>query len=595
MAIFYCSSQYAYGRTKIVVSQSDDLVSVFAKKNTRFIIKEDIDLGRKKVTIGDGGVLVFRGGSLANGTVVGNLTHIKAGNYEIFKRGYTRYRAYVRVGSKESTPPSLQKEYHNCLIIEGTWNNKKCGTNWTGLLNNSNEDVMLAIKNYVALHSEGANVKLPTINAYGYEMTKLQGNHAIDLNYSTISYPDDLRVWEDVSIKLPEGATPCSLESGYGLISLSNNTKLSNLTLDGKSTKRQDEKVRLGVSCLVSIGCSKNVTLENVKIFNALGPGMTAQAGSKDITFRNCTFSNIGEHVLYSHQYQGYCHFEGCTFDTWDSERISVYRNGLNYVYNYSPTINAAGIPYDEIYQFDLTFNRCTFVNPERITSQGRTLGGFITGNFPIIVNVVNSKFIGTMPAFNPGGGSTPTEALGKPYKMVVRDCDGAPYVYPSKANYNILTEFYNCTNLPFRTVFAKRYENCELELDLYEDNTENVSTSFYDEFKEPLVITNCSFYDNGHNVTINHPLLHRPVLFYDCTFRSNISSNKSYELLNVKDSISSVTFEKCDIELPFYRLVSDNKLVGLLTIKNTVLSSLDSYSSTSKIDCVKFEGNKKL
>lgn len=544
MAVFCSSSQCANGRAKVVVSQSDDLVSVFAKKNTKFIIKEDIDLGGRKVTIGDGGVLVFRGGSLANGTVVGNLTHVKAGNYEIFKRGYTRYRAYIKSGAKESAPPSLQKEYHKCLVLEGTWNNKKCGTNWTGLLNNSKENVMQAIKNYVALHSEGAKVKLPTIDAYGYEMTILPGDHTIDFNYSTISYPDDLSVWEDASITLPEGATPCSMESGYGLITLSSNTKLSNLTLDGKSTKRQDEKVRLGVSCLVSIGSSKNVTLENVKIINALGPGMTAQAGSMNITFRNCQFYNIGEHVLYSHQYQGYCHFESCTFDTWDSERVSVYRNGFNYIFKYDPPTDLKDISYDDIYKFDLIFNKCTFINPERKTIQGRTLGGFITGGFPIVVNINQCKFIGIAPPFNPGGGSKMTETTGLPNRMIVRDCYGAPYVYPSKANFNIVTEFYNCINIPFRTVYAKRYENCELYLDLYESNMENVSKSFKAEFSKPLVFKSCIIIDKGSPIKKNHPLLHRPVIFEDCSFKS-IATQEEMEA--VLGSNSSVVFKTCD------------------------------------------------
>lgn len=513
LAIFCCSSQFAYGRTRIVVKQSDDLERVFAGKRTKYIIMEDIDLGGKKVQIGEGCMLVFRGGSLANGTIVGNNTRVKAGNYEIFKRGFTRYRAYIKAGAKESTPPALIRVYHKSIIIEGSWDNKKCSMNWSGLLNDNNEDVMLAVKNYVTLHKDGTTISLPTINALGYETTYLPGNHKIDFNNSTISYPDDLSLWEDTSIALPEDATPCPLESGYGLISLCSDTKLLNITIDGKSEKRQNETIRLGVSCLVSIGNSKNLVLENVKLFNALGPGMAAQAGSKDITFKNCMFSNIGEHVLYSHQYQGYCHFVDCIFDTWDSERISVYRNGMNYILKYDPPLDLKGVSYNEIYKFDLTFNNCTFINPERKTTQGRALGGFITGSFPLVIYVTNSKFIGVAPALNPGNGSAMTETTGFPFRMIVSNCDGAPYVYPSRTNRNIITEFYDCINIPFRVVYAKRYERCLLFVDLYEDEIENITESFSNEFAEPLIIKDCEFIDRGRIVNTFHPLIHRSAI----------------------------------------------------------------------------------
>ena len=94
-----------YGRTKVVVRQDMDLVAVFSGRNTKYIIKEDINLKGKRVAVGEGSVLVFKGGSLSNGTVYGINTCVKAKNYEIFKRGYTRYRAYVMVGAKPSAPP----------------------------------------------------------------------------------------------------------------------------------------------------------------------------------------------------------------------------------------------------------------------------------------------------------------------------------------------------------------------------------------------------------------------------------------------------------------------------------------------------------
>lgn len=555
-----------FGRTKVIVRQDMDLVKVLAGKDVEFVIKEDINLGGRIVIIGKGSILSFKSGSLSNGTVVGNNTKVKANNYEIFKRGYTRYRAYIAEGASKGSPPSLKKEYHNCIVIEGTWNNKNCGTKWTGLLNGSDEDVMLAMKNFAVLHAEGATIIFPTITALGYEATKFPGNHIIDFNYSTISYPDHLNVWEDKSISLPKGAKPAEMESGYGLLSLNSNTTAKNLTVDGKSCKRQDETLRLGVSCIVSIGNANNVTLENISLSNVLGPGITAQSKAKDINFKNCKFQNIGEHIIYSHQYLGYCRFEDCTFDTWDSERISVFRNGMDYLYKHTPPVDNDGVSYDDLYRFELSFSRCTFNNPKRVNSQGRTLGGFLTGSFPVVITITDSKFIGAQPPLNPGGGSTISERSAKNFRMIVRGCDGAPYVYASKSNYNIVTEFYDCINIPFRTVYAKRYENCKLYLDVYEENIENVSSSFKREFSQPLIIKNCEFTDDGRDVKINHPLFHRSVSFVGCRFSSKVQRNNKSDIVTVKvDGLPTISFQECDVNLPAFRLIGGKQVQAIV------------------------------
>ena len=582
----------AYASSRVVVRQGMDLVIVFSGKNTKYIIKDDINLEGKRVAVGEGSVLVFKGGSLSNGSIYGTNTRVKAKNYDIFKRGYTRYRACILAGAKPSAPPTLLKEYHNCLFIEGTWNNKKCGSNWTGLINDLDEDIMPALRNYIVLHKAGAKVTIPHIDALGYESTSIPGGHQIDFGNSIISYPDSLRVWEDKHISLPASATPNPLESGYGLLSLANNTKISNLTIDGKSTSRSNEQIRLGVSCIISIGNAQNVELENVNINNVLGPGMTAQAGAKNITFKNCRFYNIGEHILYSHQYLGYCHFEGCTFDTWDSERLSLFRDGMNYVYKYDPPYDATSISYDEIYRFDIQFNHCTFNNPRRENSEGRVLGGFITGVFPLVVRLNDCKFMGEYPPFNVGAGLDLSEKIGKNSQMIVNNCNGAPYVYSTPSNCNIITEFYNCINIPFRTTYAKRYENCCLFLDHYESSIENVSDTFLDEFSKPLMLYNCELIDKGSGTMVNHPVLHRPIVFEKCIFKRDKDVNRISELVYIQGEVSSVSFIECDIELSGYRLLGGNIELKYFAIKNSKVKALESKYATVKLRYVDLENN---
>lgn len=545
--------------SRVIVRQSDDLVKVFSKPNTTYIIKENLNLEGNKIILGEGCTLVFQGGSLSNGTIVGNNTRVKSGNNEIFKRGYVRYHAYIAPNASKNDPPSFVKKYHNCIFVEGTWSNSKCGYNWTGLQNQSDEDVMLAVKNYITLHAEGVNVIFPTINSLGYESVQLPGGHVIDFNNTSISYPNDFSIWEDNTIELPDGAQSCSMESGYGLLSLTSNTVIKNLFIDAKSTFRQDEPLRLGVSCILSVGYAQNVIIDNVNISNVLGPAVTAQSKSKNLTFKNCRFYNIGEHVIYSHQYLGYCHFENCIFDTWDSERLSVFRTGLDYLYKHTPPIND-GSSYEELYSFDLKFTNCTFNNPLRVNSQGRTLGGFFNGSFPVIISIDDCKFRGAFPAVNPDRGYEISEKSGKTYRLVVRRCDGAPYIYPAKFSYNIITEFYDCVNIDFRTAYAKHYENCEMNLDVYESNIENVSEQFLAEFSEPMVIKKCNFIDRGNESIINHPVFHRPILFDSCTFTSKINRNTPAEVVTIKTEKSiSVTFDSCQFDIPGFRLVGGN------------------------------------
>lgn len=51
----------AYAYRKVTVRQGMDLVKVFAGKETKFVIKEDIDLGGKTVKMGEGCMLAFKG------------------------------------------------------------------------------------------------------------------------------------------------------------------------------------------------------------------------------------------------------------------------------------------------------------------------------------------------------------------------------------------------------------------------------------------------------------------------------------------------------------------------------------------------------
>lgn len=74
----------SYACSKVVVKKGDDYVKVLSKRNKKYIIKEDIDLGGSTVKIGEGSTLVFKGGSFANGIVQGRQTKISKARYNTF-------------------------------------------------------------------------------------------------------------------------------------------------------------------------------------------------------------------------------------------------------------------------------------------------------------------------------------------------------------------------------------------------------------------------------------------------------------------------------------------------------------------------------
>lgn len=69
-----------YGKVKKNVLLQD----MINKPNTIYEIRYDFDLNNQEITIPEGCVLDFQGGSLSNGALIGNNTFIESGNYTIF-------------------------------------------------------------------------------------------------------------------------------------------------------------------------------------------------------------------------------------------------------------------------------------------------------------------------------------------------------------------------------------------------------------------------------------------------------------------------------------------------------------------------------
>ena len=72
----------AFGCSKVILRQGMDFSKVLAKENTKYVVKNSIDLGGRTIQIGTGSALMFKGGSLTNGTLRGTfkLKNVKEGS-----------------------------------------------------------------------------------------------------------------------------------------------------------------------------------------------------------------------------------------------------------------------------------------------------------------------------------------------------------------------------------------------------------------------------------------------------------------------------------------------------------------------------------
>lgn len=116
---------------------TQDMIS---KPNTIYEIRHDFDLNGEEITIPEGCVLDFQGGSLSNGTIVGNGTNIKASCYVIFDN----------------------------VIIEGVWEINNIFLDWFNVDDTEGADNYNSIRNCFQLSNDNIynNIYLPKKTLY---------------------------------------------------------------------------------------------------------------------------------------------------------------------------------------------------------------------------------------------------------------------------------------------------------------------------------------------------------------------------------------------------------------------------------------------
>lgn len=535
----------AFAYRKVTVRQEMDLVKVFAGKDTKYVIKQDINLGRKTIKIGKGSTLVFDGGSLSNGTIVGNQTKVTADDYEIFKHGRRTFRGYTLNGSYRYAIKTS-----NAIVIEGTWNNTMCGNNWTGMCASiPNECAGLAINNYIKLHKRGSVVSFPEKHEfYVYEPVICTG-YSVDFNNSIIKSIDFNSV-EDKTISLPNGAQSRALKSLYGLVVFGgDNAFLKNLIIDGCARKR-DETPSFGTECLLSMNTNNSCLLESIVLDDAVGCSICTYSIS-DCTFRNVTINGCGEHGIYTHAYQGSLKFEKCSFINCGQNPTLYKKRGQSACVKFSGSRDR---DYSQLKDLRAYFSHCLFESKKDNFAVATTYSDLPYAEFNYCEWRGNvSGYSVVSPEF--------AEKIGRLIEYRFENC-----VNPCAKirSVNTIRFLINCCEVHNPFADAVELSDCEIIAD-YAD-VENVYTgAFATEYDKPVVCKDCSFVKRRGDYSVKNAIKSpRPMTFIRCKWEfapSEVSKNKGsyYLVLSGEKRQNSVRFESCDFTIDQYRMLYCN------------------------------------
>lgn len=536
----------AFGCSKVVVKQGMDFQKAFAAKNTKYIIRQDINLGGRTINIGDGSVLVFQGGSLANGTLVGNKTKVKADDYEIFKHGRRAFRGYTLNGSYKYAIKTV-----NAIIIEGTWNNTQCGGKWTGMDEFTQNDCAgLAINNFIRLHGRGSEVTFPQNGEYYiYEQIVCSG-YSIDFNNSVIKSIDFSQV-EDNAITIPDGTQPKPLKSLYGLIDFNgDNAFIKNLMIDGRASQR-NEVPSLGTECLISMASNKNCQLQNIQLIDAVGCGICTYVIS-NCKFDNVTIRGCGEHGIYTHAYRGSLKFDKCSFINCGKNPALYKKRGQSACIKFSGSRDR---DYSQLKDLRAYFSHCLFESKNDIFPVATMYSDLPYAVFNYCEWRGNvSGYSVVSPEF--------AEKIGRLIEYRFVNC-----VNPcSKINsVNTIRRLIRCKDV--HNPFADAIEITECNISVgYADVKNNYSSLFSGQYDIPVVCTNCRFTKDSGDTPIRNTIYNpRPMTFNHCTWDFDPSKANTYRgsyyivfsrTNEFEASAKLVTFDDCLINLDQYRLL---------------------------------------
>ena len=526
-----------------LISSQSDLVKI-TEKNTIYCIKANINLQGRTLTVPSGCLLFFEGGSFRNGIVKGNNTIVVAEDYEVFKHGKSVYRAY-----KADTYKYVSRN-QDAIVIAGTWNNKACGSKWTGMLSlDSNFCASLPINNYIKLHRQGREILFPANKEfYVYDRIVCSG-YSIDFNNSIIRSIDFDKV-EDKTIALPIGIQPRALKSLYGLLDFNgDNAYIKNLTINGRASQR-NEVPSLGTECLISMASNTNCQLKNIRIEDAVGCGICTYAIS-NCSFDDVIFNNCGEHGLYTHAYKGTLRFNNCCFINCGKDSTLFKKRGASACVKFS---GARDQKYVALKDLKAYFSDCLFES---------TYQHYVATFYSDIpyVEFNRCQWRGDVKGYSVVSPQL-AEQTGHLVELKFIDCDNPCSRIESV---NTIRRLIRCSNVSCPFADTVELTDCEISVG-YADIENNYSSMFIAQYDTPIICTNCKFKKGPEDTPIRNTIKNpRPMVFNHCTWDFDASTAKIYKgsyylVLSTSDKTNttpkSVVFTSCVINIDKYRML---------------------------------------
>ena len=216
------------------------------QSNIKYVIKYDFDLVNKSINIPENCILDFDGGSLSNGTILGNHTAIKSPQSIIFKK----------------------------IILNGSWTGYATGY-WFGLINDCviNDDYSL---------SSGTNNLYPFINLFKFTNIDIpKGTYYVEFNetYTSLNVISGTTInGNNSTIKFKNYSLfNSSISVGEWGKNIIENVKISNINIVGYKEGNEQTEFVSGIA----VGRARNVVLYNITSVNNRGDGFNI-SGRKD-------------------------------------------------------------------------------------------------------------------------------------------------------------------------------------------------------------------------------------------------------------------------------------------------------------------------
>lgn len=290
----------------VILDRNKPLANQISKSNTIYEVRYDFDLSGKSITIPEGCTLLFNGGSLSNGRVIGRKTFIDA---------------------------KLARIFNTNLVLSGSWNATEAYPQWFGALGNGSKDDTEAIQK--------------TINAFS-NISFVKGTYIISSQIEvggdrTLSGVEELQNNGNVVLRTPSNIT-CLKFIGNGIT-------INNLTIEHPET---NTKPVIDFTGHRYIHLRNIICYHNGKPCPAVGlySGNTSWTGYD--VFENCSFSQYSENVRIENG--SFVSFYNCKLN--NATKRHLYLGGSVFTFigcdiTKDPKQNVIGVEYTGQYTVD--------------------------------------------------------------------------------------------------------------------------------------------------------------------------------------------------------------------------------------------------